>query len=262
MLRVIGFLSLIMIFTFDMNVTAQQESEQLKSGAAGKLKLPRTYSDRIAKAGQAIVVTTPGWNDVDGTLLRFEKHKGRWKQVGDKVSIVVGRSGLGWDALISLPDATADPIKKEGDGRSPAGVFTISELRGFEPSLPNSRLAYHPLTEQTECVDDVKSSSYNKIVSRSDFPKPDWDSSEKMRTIDVYRLMAVIDYNDRKVPKAGSCIFLHISKGPGRGTAGCTAMDESELRKISDWLAGDEYPVLIQLPVATYKALKDSWQLP
>ena len=82
---------------------------------SGKLKLPRTYSDRIAKAGQAIVVTTPGWNDVDGTLLRFEKHEGKWKQVGDKVSIVVGKSGLGWDALISVPDATAEPIKKEGN---------------------------------------------------------------------------------------------------------------------------------------------------
>jgi D-alanyl-D-alanine dipeptidase len=83
-----------------------------------------------------------------------------------------------------------------------------------------------------------------------------------MRTIDVYRLMAVVDYNDRKVPGAGSCIFLHIWSGPGKGTAGCTAMDEKNLQILADWLDENKHPVLIQFPASTYQLLRNSWQLP
>jgi L,D-peptidoglycan transpeptidase YkuD (ErfK/YbiS/YcfS/YnhG family) len=83
-----------------------------------------------------------------------------------------------------------------------------------------------------------------------------------MRTIDVYRLMAVVDYNDRKVSGAGSCIFLHIWSGPGKGTAGCTAMDEKNLQILADWLDENKHPVLIQFPASTYQLLRNSWQLP
>jgi D-alanyl-D-alanine dipeptidase len=244
--------------------TAQKKRITKKSNAATApttVPMPEPYRNILSSAQQALVVTTPGWNNVDGTLRRFEKQDGHWQPVGDKISIVVGKSGLGWDGIVEPLSASAQPVKKEGDGRSPAGIFKITELFGFEPSL-DSKLPYRPLTEFIECVDDASSSAYNQIVSLKEVPHPDWNSSEKMRTIDVYKIGAVVDYNSPKVPGAGSCIFLHIWKGPGHGTAGCTAMEESNVQEVTSWLDEKKQPIIIQFPAALYDHLHDAWQLP
>jgi D-alanyl-D-alanine dipeptidase len=250
---------LLLLITTSVGADAQQNHRGNEKPS--EFKVPVAYRDRLSKATQAVVVSTPDWNNVDGTLVRFEKHNGQWRQIGEKTPVVVGKSGLGWDALVAPVDA-ASTTKREGDGRSPAGIFAISELGGFDSSRSLTKMSYRQITESTECVDDVKSRSYNKVTDRNAKPSPDWDSSEKMRTIDVYRLMAVVDYNDRKVPGAGSCIFLHIWSGPGKGTAGCTAMDEKNLQILADWLDENKHPVLIQFPASTYQLLRNSWQLP
>jgi D-alanyl-D-alanine dipeptidase len=225
------------------------------------VRLPEPYRDLLASAEQAVLVVTPTWYSVDGTLKRFEKHNGQWQSVGDGIPIVVGKKGLAWDDNIGLIGSHMVPIKLEGDGSSPAGVFKITDLFGFAASL-DAKLPYTALTESTECVDDSNSSAYNQIVDRKQIPNPDWNSSEKMRTIDVYKLGAVVDYNSPKVPGSGSCIFLHIWKGPGHGTAGCTAMEESHVQELSTWLDESKHPVLVQLPAPTYQRVKRAWQLP
>lgn len=223
--------------------------------------VPDSYRELLANAKQVVVVTTPGWNNVDGAMRRFEKVDGKWQAIGDKFPIVVGKSGLGWDGITEPLATPAQPVKKEGDGRSPAGVFRITELFGFEPSV-DAKLPYRPLTESIECVDDASSQFYNDVVDRKEIPNPDWNSSEKMRTIDVYKLGAVVDYNSPKVPGAGSCIFLHIWKGPGHGTAGCTAMEEEHVQEIATWLDEKKNAILVQLPAPLYERLRESWQLP
>jgi D-alanyl-D-alanine dipeptidase len=229
--------------------------------AATAVPIPEPYRDLLAETQQLLVVTTPGWNNVDGTLRRFEKQDGRWQPVGDSIPIVVGKSGLGWDGITDRPASTTPPVKKEGDGRSPAGIFKITDLFGFAPSH-NGKLPYTSLTDSTECVDDASSLAYNQIVDRKQIPSPDWNSSEKMRTIDGYKLGAVLDYNSPKVPGAGSCIFLHIWNGPGHGTAGCTAMDESHVEELTAWLDQSKRPILVQLPAPFYQSVRQAWQLP
>src|SRR5438309_10656489 len=73
-----------------------------------------------------IVVTSPGWNDVNGTMTRYERHGNAWKKISEPIAIVVGKNGMAWDDHFTLrsPDS-AGTIKHEGDGRSPAGVFRI-----------------------------------------------------------------------------------------------------------------------------------------
>ena len=248
-----------------VNIFAQTKTTRHTSAKPSKpdaAAIPEPYREILQKTEQAIVVTTPGWNVVDGSLIRYEKQDGKWKQVGDKIPIVVAKNGLGWDALIELPSASGEPVKKEGDGRSPAGVFKIPELFGFDPESPDAKMPYHPLTEYTECVDDVNSRSYNQVVDLDKMSGKDWDSSEKMRTIEVYLHGAVVDYNPAKIPGAGSCIFLHIWKGSGRGTAGCTAMEEDNLKSVLGWLDEKKNPVLIQFPAPLYQRIRESWQLP
>lgn len=206
-------------------------------------------SDRslIAKADKLIIVTTPEWNSVKGRLVRYEKRGGHWEQLGGPVEIVVGKNGMGWTP--ALPPEKDAPVKREGDGRSPAGVFLLTQTFGFADSLPVAK-DYLPLTPAIECVDDVKSKHYAHIVDRSEVPV-DWNSSEKMREISLYKWGVVVPYNMSGTKSgAGSCIFLHIRPASGNGTAGCTAMPEANIEEVVRWIGNGG--VLVQMPEVEY----------
>ena len=227
---------------------------------------------------QMIVVTTSSWNIVDGRLQRFERNTSheKWQPVGKPISIVVGKNGMGWGLGLLANDApgirtVTDPVKKEGDGKSPAGVFALGTAFGYTPQpLPGLKLPYRSLTASTECVDDVRSKHYNRIVDRSTISS-DWNSSEHMRDAGkAYEWGVVIDHNGTvqgsnshsPVPAGGSCVFMHIWGGPGQGTAGCTAMPQSELEGVLLWLDPARKPLLVQLPSADYARLSAGWRLP
>jgi D-alanyl-D-alanine dipeptidase len=233
------------------------------SSTAGQTdSAPQGYARLIGAAQQALVVTTADWNSVDGTLSRFEKVSSTWKQAGDKIAVVVGRNGLGWDGTIGAPGFNVEFVKREGDGRGPAGVFELTRQFGFSTTPVTAGLAYLTITHQTECVDDEKSRYYNGVVNRNDVSEPDWNSSEKMRHVPQYKIGIMIGYNSTSMKGAGSCIFLHIWRGPSIGTAGCTAMAEAQLRRIAQGLREAKHPVLIQLPAPIYRRVRDSWFLP
>ena len=212
-----------------------------------------------------IVVTTPDWSAVQGTLTRYERSAAGWQAVGDTIPVVVGRAGLGWDpALVRAhPERYPGPAKHEGDGRSPAGIFELNHgIFGFAPALPSPRM-YIPLTPTTECVDDPKSRYYAQIVDRAQVDQVDWKSSEKMRSVPQYRWGVVVNYNmDHPVRGDGSCVFLHQWSAPSSGTAGCTAMAAENIEQIVRWVDGNDQAVLVQLPKTGYERLRSHWQLP
>ena len=187
--------------------------------------------DPLAGSRQKIVVTTANWNTTAGTLQRYERDGDAWREVGAAIPVVVGRTGL-------------SDRKREGDGKSPAGVFPIGTLFGFAPSA-DFAMPYRQLRDTTECVDDTASRFYNRIVDR-DQVKVDWSSSEKMRSVGEYVWGAVVDYNTPPVAGKGSCIFLHVWGGPQSTTAGCTAMREEDLLTVLHWLDPAKKPMLVQ----------------
>lgn len=238
----------------------------------------RSVSHVFAHATQMIVVTTSSWNAVDGKLQRYQRRspRARWRQVGASIPVVVGTHGMGWGmGLVATEDdparAASDPVKREGDGRSPAGVFALGTAFGFAAQPFNgSRLPYLTLTPSIECVDDVSSKYYNRVLDRSTV-SPDWNSSEHMLAVgEAYRWGIVVDHNGGAAranenpprPGGGSCIFLHIWSGPGRGTAGCTAMPEENLETLLTWLDPARKPLLVQLPASAYTRLMQPWRLP
>jgi D-alanyl-D-alanine dipeptidase len=226
--------------------------------------------EALSSATEIIVVTTSDWNAVEGTLRRFERsdpHK-KWVQAGERVTIVVGKTGLAWGLGVIPVDAVirnaSDPVKKEGDGKAPAGAFTLSQVFGYAPQgPPGAKLPYVPLTQSVECVDDAKSRFYNQVVDRHSVT-PEWGSSERMlRPDELYRWGIVVDHNTNPTrPGSGSCIFLHIWRGQGQGTVGCTAMPREQLESILAWLDPVRKPLLVQLPERQYKNLKKKWGLP
>jgi zinc D-Ala-D-Ala dipeptidase len=245
-----------------LNAQVQQRPKAKQRSAKAAIEMPASYRAHLTASAQAIVVATADWNSVDGTMTRFEKKDGKWQPVGAPVAVVVGKNGVAWDGAIDAKWSANEPVKKEGDGRSPAGIFQLTQAFGYDPTPPVTKLPYLPLTEATECVDDASSNAYSQIVNREQIPHPDWNSSEKMRSVDVYRIGLVVDYNSDALAGAGSCIFMHIWNGPGKGTAGCTAMEEARLKELVNWLNAEQHPVLIQMPETVYRALRNAWQLP
>jgi D-alanyl-D-alanine dipeptidase len=184
------------------------------------------------------------------------------------VNVVVGKSGLGWGIGIRNVPRASGPIKKEGDGKAPAGIFRLSATFGYAPAQPSAwKMPYIALTKSVECVDDPRSKFYNRIVDRSSV-SPDWNSSEHMLLGDErYQWGMVVDHNSANkarsaIPGAGSCIFLHIWRDPETTTVGCTAMSQADIETMLAWLDPMRSPILVQLPEAQYKSLRKSWKLP
>jgi L,D-peptidoglycan transpeptidase YkuD (ErfK/YbiS/YcfS/YnhG family) len=235
-------------------------------------------SDAFAGSTQLIAVTSADWNSVEGRLQRFERanvHE-MWRPVGDPIPIVLGKNGLGWGiGVVAIEGsgvrAADEPIKKEGDGKSPAGIFALGTAFGYAAQpLPKIKLPYLTLTPSIECVDDIQSKHYNQVLDRSSVV-PDWNSSEHMRNAgESYRWGIVVDHNGTvvgrnskpPVPGGGSCVFLHIWQSHTQGTAGCTAMEQPNLEILLTWLDPARKPLLVQLPVRTYQRLSHLWRLP
>jgi D-alanyl-D-alanine dipeptidase len=182
--------------------------------------------------------------------------------VGDDFPIVVGRDGLAW-AKDSAPEK-ATQFKKEGDGKTPAGAFPLTLVFASAVKPEQLTFPYTKLDQFTECVDDVKSTHYNKIVNRMHVGNFDWESSEKMLAVgEQYSLGVFVAYNSFPVSSGnGSCIFLHIWKDATSPTSGCTAMERTNLERIVGWLDSKKNPYVVQLPEDEYKSLQKGWSLP
>jgi L,D-peptidoglycan transpeptidase YkuD (ErfK/YbiS/YcfS/YnhG family) len=239
----------------------------------------QTAKSPLTQSRQMIVVTTKDWNAVPGTLQRYERRTLRspWQPVGAPIPIVVGRSGLAWGAGLHGEPATLaqgnDPLKKEGDGKSPAGAFRLNATFGYAPKGKAGalKMPYVASTATMQCVDDTQSGYYNRVVERAQLKQPDWNSHEDMlRKDELYRWGVVVEHNAGGIgqgsvkakPKGGSCIFLHVWNGPNSSTSGCTAMEASLMEEVLRWLDARQQPVLVQLPANEYARLKAAWQLP
>lgn len=239
----------------------------IPSALAGGPPQASPSRDVLDGSRQILVVTTREWSADQGRLERYErKAPGRpWTRVGQPFTVTVGKNGLGWGlGVVAAPAQSGDPIKKEGDGKAPAGLFRLGTAFGYSPGkYPGSKMPYLPLTSSVECPDDPASSQYNTLVDRSR-AKPDWNSSEQMLRPDtLYQWGIFVEHNTGPArPGAGSCIFLHIWRGEGRPTVGCTAMSPEQMEEMLSWLDPGKKPLLVQLPEAEYQRLQAAWGLP
>jgi L,D-peptidoglycan transpeptidase YkuD (ErfK/YbiS/YcfS/YnhG family) len=125
------------------------------------------------------------------------------------------------------------------------GVFPLTESFGYD-ERPTGKMPYLYADEQLICVDDPGDPRYNRIITLAgELPK----SFERMRRADgVYRHGAVIGYNGSGEKGRGSCIFIHLNHPDKRPTSGCTAMDESPLVELLQWLDPAKHPQILQIP--------------
>lgn len=213
---------------------------------------------------QLMVVVTDNWDNLQGTIYVFNKDGDKWVlQFSNPV--VVGGKGLGiGDGLMPL-NITNAPIKKEGDRKSPAGIFTIGTAFGYA-DYADAKWIKNPYIKASDtliCVDDMKSTYYNALIN-NDPAKVDYNSFEHMHLAkNYYKWGLFINHNSGKVvPGDGSCIFMHIWENDHSGTAGCTAMTEDSLLRILHWINAADNPLLVQLPKGEYLKIRASIALP
>jgi len=213
---------------------------------------------------QALVVTTPSWTDFTGTMTQFERPaNGAWTAVGSPIAVTVGDTGLGWGRGLHgqlTPPGCDGPTKAEGDGRSPAGVFTLGTVYGDTPGAGS--FPYTIITPSLRCPDDPASQYYNEIVDEN-LVTPDWNSAEVMLRPDgLYHWVVFVNHNsDPRTPSGGSCIFIHVWGGPTSPTVGCTSLDGTTLQNVLGWLQ-PQHAVQIALPQPVYASVRDLWHLP
>ena len=213
---------------------------------------------------QLVLVIIPDWNANHGSLRAYAREGNRWHAVDAAQSVTIGQAGAAWG--LGLNEAHGDgPIKREGDGRSAAGVFRIGEAFGYG-SHADTGLAYRALQASDYCIDVDGSPAYNRIVDAGTVDTT--GSTEPMRR-DLhlngdqrYRLGFVIEHNAAGKRGAGSCIFAHLWQSPTDATTGCTAMSDATMAHLLAWLKREDAPIFVLLPEREYARLSAEWDLP
>ena len=226
---------------------------------AGAFELP-------ASSTQCLVGIADDWNTSSATLRFYQKSGGQWKPDGAPWKSRLGKNGLIWGlGLHPLPPGA--PAKKEGDMRSPAGVFTLGGVWGYESAIrKHPKLFYRRVTPRDLWVEDPASPHYNRNLILEQEPSTPWEKKQQMKQDDpAHSLKLFIAHNapPKVVPNAGSSIFFHIWRADGtRATAGCTTMEEAKLRSLIARIDPSRRPVYVLLPKAEYDKYRPVWKLP
>lgn len=218
-------------------------------------------------ARQMVLVTVPDWDSDRGLLRTYVRDGAGWKEAGLAYAVTIGRAGAAWG--IGLHPAQHDgPIKREGDGRSPSGIFSIGEAFGYAATT-RTALPYVAMQATDYCIDVDASPLYNRIVDTREVGEAAAAGSTEPMRRDLhangdkrYRLGFVIQHNLAATPAAGSCIFAHLWKSPDTATSGCTAMDDVSMQALLAWLRPADRPLFVLLPEAEYRRLQNDWDLP
>ena len=218
---------------------------------------------------QVIVGTSDGWNSSHVKLSLLEKGPQGWMMVKGPFPARLGKSGLVWGRGVSSPPAEG-PVKREGDLRSPAGIFELGGVYGTVPVPKKKRsMPYRRITPRDMWVDDPSSPLYNQHFVLKHDPVTPWEFKQQMKLNDyAHSLKLFIRHNaagdqGRPVAGGGSSIFFHIWRRDGQApTAGCTAMSEENLRAMIAWLDPSKHPLYVLLPSREYLRLRKAWGLP
>lgn len=238
-----------------------------RKAAPPPASLTKPSSPQIAtmtdKAKHVVTAVVDDWNATSATMRLWERSNRGWTPLGSSWPAVVGRTGTAWGIGVHGETPPREgPIKKEGDGKSPAGVFAIRNVYGVADKPPRgTKLAYETTAEgDWQCVDDPNSEHYDQIIDRKQVAA-DWDSAEELLRDDaLYTWVVDVAHNPERKKAKGSCIFLHVWGGANAPTAGCTAMAEDRLTMLIGSL--DPSALYVLLPKADYAVLTANWGLP
>lgn len=220
---------------------------------------PASFAQNLQQSRQVVVVQVPDSAAVTGTLIAYEQTPPgtTWQRVLGPFPVTVGRKGIAWGHGLHPDSLLQPPLKHEGDGKSPQGVFLLGGLFGYdteEDLLFTPRMPYIHVTPDWICVDDTNSNRYNRLTSNKAATRYVRSFERMRRQDDLYKIGITVNYNTHPVHKgAGSCIFLHLWRDEKSPTAGCTAMSFANMVMLGAWLDASRSPLLVQMTEANYR---------
>lgn len=159
-----------------------------------------------------------------------------------------------WPARIGY--AGFSDHKREGDGATPIGFFTIGpELYGNAPN-PGVRFPFHRLVCGDWWDEDPSTPRYNEFVHLACGMTPPFggDSEALWQETLAYPIFAVVEYNSSPVVTGrGSAIFIHADVGGP--TSGCISVPLSELDNLLRWLVPRDRPAIAMGPASSIARL-------
>jgi D-alanyl-D-alanine dipeptidase len=125
---------------------------------------------------QLLVVVSSDWNTTKGVLCRYQRDPAalQWKLAAAPIEVSLGKNGMAWGR--GLRDFTDEKglVKKEGDNRSPAGIFYLGPAFGDELHQSCAqKMPFLLIDDELECVDDPNSYYYNRFVHTKNNPVRD-----------------------------------------------------------------------------------------
>ena len=191
------------------------------------------HESKIGKSTKILLIIDNGsLFFTERKVYALEKKGDNWKIAFEPFDAVIGKNGF---APVSQ--------KREGDGKTPSGIFALQMTFGYD-ELISTKMPYRQALVDDIWVDDSNSDDYNRWVKKQ---KTRAASYEKMRRDDnLYKYGIVIEYNTNPVIKGyGSAIFFHVWGGENITTEGCVAVSEQDIVKILAWLDPQALPVII-----------------
>lgn len=152
----------------------------------------------------------------------FRAHAdGRFELDGRVMRCAIGKAG-----------AIAAGEKREGDNKSPIGVWALREVwyrPDVYPEGPKTALPIRATRPDDGWCDAPGDPNYNRPVT---LPYP--TSAERMWRDDaVYDLVVILGHNnDPPVAGLGSAIFMHLAREGYPGTEGCVALARADLEAV------------------------------
>jgi L,D-peptidoglycan transpeptidase YkuD (ErfK/YbiS/YcfS/YnhG family) len=127
-------------------------------------------------------------------------------------------------------------LKREGDGATPIGRFSVRQVMfrsGAKP--PRTVLKRRAIRRNDGWCDSPGDRNYNRPVKL-----PYAASAEHLwRSDGLYDVVVVLAYNDvPRVRNLGSAIFMHVARPGLAPTQGCVALSERDLRRLIALLPG------------------------
>jgi L,D-peptidoglycan transpeptidase YkuD (ErfK/YbiS/YcfS/YnhG family) len=200
-----------------------------------RMVFPHNLEKAAGSSRQALIVSGENGQPFRAKAALLERREGQWILVKGPVRATAGRNGFAGGGL-----------KREGDGKTPSGIFPLTLVFGYEPSVP-TKMPYRQASADDVWVDDPESADYNRWVGRDSAASGSFE--EMRRSDDLYKCGIVIGYNmDPIVPDLGSAIFVHVWAAEDAPTSGCIAMSEEDLLSIIGRLDAALRPIIIVAP--------------
>ena len=124
--------------------------------------------------------------------------------------------------------------KKEGDGKTPLGEFSIGIAFGIHSKkeiLKRMKINYTKINKNMYWVDDSNSKYYNKLVDTSKIKINNIQGEHLIDFPIQYEYAIEIKTNPSSIPNFGSAIFLHCCSNK-KYTRGCIAINREVMEEI------------------------------